>query len=86
MELNTIGLIIYAVFNTIASIATLIGVLRTHKLTHQIELATNSMKDALVKSTSELAHAEGVAQGRADAKAENKSDAKEIAVSKNQRS
>ena len=37
---------------------------RTHQLTRQVELATNSMKDALVKATGEAAHAAGVEQGR----------------------
>jgi hypothetical protein len=32
----------------------------------QIEVATNSMKDALVKATGEAAHAAGVKEGRAE--------------------
>lgn len=32
---------------------------RTHSLTKQVEIATNSMKDALVKATGDAARAEG---------------------------
>ncbi len=38
---------------------------RTHNLTKQVETATNSMKDALVKSTGETSYAEGLAEGKA---------------------
>lgn len=41
----------------------------THKLTKQVEVATNSMKDALVKSTGEAAHALGVREGRLESEA-----------------
>lgn len=37
---------------------------RTHKLTKQVEIATNSMKDALVLATGEAAHAAGKEEGR----------------------
>ncbi len=36
----------------------------THLLTKQVEVATNSMKDALVKATGEAAHAAGKDEGR----------------------
>ena len=36
----------------------------------KVELATNSMKDALVKATGDAALAEGIAKGRAEQKAE----------------
>ncbi len=38
---------------------------RTHKLTQQVETATNSMKDALVAATGLAAHAAGLAEGKA---------------------
>ncbi len=38
---------------------------RTHNLTKQVEVATNSMKDALVKATGEASHAAGLAEGKA---------------------
>jgi hypothetical protein len=41
----------------------------------KIEIATNSMKDALIKATHEAALGEGVAKGRAEQHAENKEDA-----------
>ena len=37
---------------------------RTHKLTKQVEIATNSMQDALVAATGEAAHAAGKEEGR----------------------
>jgi len=39
---------------------------------HKIEVATNSMKDALVQATGDAKLLEGVAKGRADQKAETK--------------
>lgn len=41
---------------------------------HKIELATNSMKDALVEKTSQLGVAQGKAEGRAELRAEQKVD------------
>ena len=38
---------------------------RTHALTKQVEIASNSMKDALVKATGEASHAAGLAEGKA---------------------
>ncbi len=38
----------------------------------KVEIATNSMKDKLIEVTATSSHAEGVLQGRADQKAENK--------------
>ena len=43
---------------------------RTAQQVEKIEVATNSMKDALVAATAKGEHAAGVAQGRADMKAE----------------
>lgn len=43
---------------------------------HKIELATNSMKDQLVKATGDAAHAEGKAEGKAEQKAEGKAESK----------
>lgn len=42
---------------------------RTHKLTKQVEIATNSMKDALVKATGEASHAAGREEARAEGEA-----------------
>lgn len=38
----------------------------TKKLAQQVEVATNSMKDALVKATGEAAHAAGKVEGIAE--------------------
>ncbi len=46
---------------------------RTHQLTKQVELATNSMKDALVLSTDKAARAEGWEAGRSEEVARIKS-------------
>ena len=46
----------------------------------KIEVATNSMKDALVNKTAEAATAIGEAKGRADQKAEMKQDATDAAA------
>lgn len=43
---------------------------------HTVELATNSMKDALVEATREAALGEGEDKGRADLKAEQAADKK----------
>ena len=48
----------------------------------KIETATNSMKDALVKSTAEASHLEGMAAERARAKAETASNTAAIAEDK----
>lgn len=42
---------------------------RTHSLTEKVEIATNSMKDALVKATGESAHAAGKEEGRVEGEA-----------------
>jgi len=48
----------------------------------KIETATNSMKDALVRSTAEASHLEGMAAERARAKAELASNAAAISENK----
>jgi outer membrane murein-binding lipoprotein Lpp len=79
-----IALIITAVGTLLTAIASgtavIIGALNTIKLNRtaadvrKIEVATNSMKDQLVAATATGAHAEGVAQGRADMTAERKAE------------
>lgn len=51
---------------------------RTHLLTKQVEVATNSMKDALVKATGEASHAAGKEEGRVEA--ENKAGNAAVAI------
>ena len=58
MEPNTIGLIIIG----------LLTLVNTY-YTRRTEKNTNSMKDALVKSTADSSHAAGREEGRAEAKA-----------------
>jgi len=53
-----------AIAPTLTSIATLVATLRTKKDIAKIEVATNSMKDALVASTAKASHAEGREEGR----------------------
>ena len=42
---------------------------RTHSLTKQVEVATNSMKDALVKATGEASFKSGKEEGRIEGEA-----------------
>lgn len=58
-----------AVGSTVASILTVLAKRDIHK----IEVATNSMKDALVEATGKAEHAAGMKAGRAEQKAEDKS-------------
>jgi len=60
MDLNTLLLGLVALMNLV----TVVVAYRTLKLTEQVEIATNSMKDALVKTTGEARFAEGKAEGR----------------------
>lgn len=54
-----LGLVVIALINAFTALVAL----RTHALAKQVEIATNSMKDALVKATSEAAHAAGKSEG-----------------------
>lgn len=45
---------------------------KTHSLTKQVEVATNSMKDALVTATAKAEHASGFEAGRLTQQAETK--------------
>lgn len=54
----------------------------THKLTRQVEIATNSMKDALVKATGEASHAAGKVEGLAEAEIKAADVAKGVAKQK----
>lgn len=69
MDLHTIGLILIAVFNLVTAFLTL----RTQKDVKKVELATNSMKDALVAASKEASFAAGREESRlvAELKAEN---------------
>jgi hypothetical protein len=60
MDGNTIGLIIIAIINIGTAILTAIA----HKDIRKIEIATNSMKDALVVSTAKASKAEGKEEQR----------------------
>lgn len=80
LVIGAIGTLISAMAS---SAALLIGALNTRKLNRtaanvqKIELATNSMKDALVAATAKGEHAAGVVQGRADVAAERKAEGKD---------
>lgn len=75
-----IALIITAAGTVLTSVASatavIIGALNTIKLNRtaaqveKIEIATNSMKDALVSATASSAHAQGKSEGREEVKTE----------------
>lgn len=56
---------------SIAALNTITAILayRTHTLTKQVEVATNSMKDALILATAEASHAAGKDEARAEGEA-----------------
>lgn len=65
-DANTLALTLIAVMNAVTAFLAY----RTHLATQatqanvaKVEIATNSMKDALVKATGEASHAAGVAEG-----------------------
>ncbi len=58
---NNLTLLVIAILNTFTAFMAW----RTHILTKQVEIASNSMKDALVKATGEASHAAGLAEGKA---------------------
>jgi len=60
MDMNTLLLGFVAMLNLITCVVAYF----TLRLTRQVEIATNSMKDALVKTTGEARYAEGKAEGR----------------------
>lgn len=66
LSVNTLLLLGVACTNAYAAVMAF----RTHKLTHRVELATNSMKDALVSTTAKASHAEGKLEGVVEGKAE----------------
>jgi hypothetical protein len=59
-----ISVVIASAFNVLAVLPGLFLVLKNVR---KIEIATNSMKDALVQATASTSHAEGMLQGRLDA-------------------
>ena len=59
-------LLAIAALNFFTAITTLLA----HQLIQKVEIATNSMKDALVLATGEARHGQGVAEGRAEGKVE----------------
>jgi hypothetical protein len=64
-----IALIITASGATVTSLTSAILSLRNGFNIKKIEVATNSMKDALVNATAKASHAEGLAEGKAIEKA-----------------
>jgi hypothetical protein len=60
LDFNTVALLIIALINVVTAFLAA----RTHALTQKVEVATNSMKDALVRTTRSEAHAAGVEEGR----------------------
>lgn len=61
--------VVAGVPGTIAAIATLVVAIRSAKQIKKVEIATNSMKDALVKTTGEEALARGIKQGKTEERA-----------------
>jgi len=66
MDINNLILLLVALMNAFTAFMAY----RTHQNVLVVELATNSMKDALVAATGSAAHAAGVTEGRAQAKAD----------------
>lgn len=66
MDSNNIMLLFIAALNAFTALLAF----RTHQLTQKVEVATNSMKDALVKATSDASHAAGMAEGIAQSAAQ----------------
>ena len=73
LDANAVIWLMVAIVNAVpATVAAVFAVrahnaaVRSEKLTRQVEIATNSMKDALVKSTGDAARAEGRETGRAE--------------------
>ena len=62
-------LILGQVVNLIATLRNTKAVENQSANIQKIELATNSMKDSLVKATGEASHAQGMLQGAADEQA-----------------
>ena len=65
MDANTIGLIVVVVVQLI----NILVAWRTREDVHKIEVATNSMKDALIVSTAKASKAEGREEMRVEQKA-----------------
>lgn len=63
--------LVTSVPTTIAAIATLVVSIRSSRQINKVEVATNSMKDALVVATEKEALARGIKQGTHDEKARN---------------
>ncbi len=66
MDTNNLVLLFIAAMNVVTAFLSW----RTHQLTQKVEVATNSMKDALVKATGEASHAAGMVEGLAQGAAE----------------
>lgn len=62
--------IIIAVLTALPSVLVFVRQSKQAENIQKIEVATNSMKDALVKATGEAAHAKGVIDEKARAKSE----------------
>lgn len=59
--------IIQIVIPLILLLNTVISIFSAHQI-NRVEIATNSMKDALVKTTAESEHAKGVIEGKKERK------------------
>jgi hypothetical protein len=69
MDATTIILaLIGALPATIIALSNLIVTIRSHALITKVEVATNSMKDALVAATAKESYARGLFQGGEDEK------------------
>lgn len=79
MDINTLMLLGIAALNAFTAWMTWRtseDILQTKKDVRKIELATNSMHDALVATTAKASHAVGKAEGRAEVTAEDKAQEK----------
>ena len=71
--ITALGIVIVAIYQIWANMTLkrmALSLKQVKEDVHKVEVATNSMKDALVKAAGEAGMAEGEAKGRADQKAE----------------
>ena len=72
--ITALGIVIVAIYQIWANMTLkrmALSLKQVKEDVHKVEVATNSMKDALVKAAGEVGMAEGEAKGRADQKAES---------------
>lgn len=78
-DANTLALVLIAVMNAFTAFMayrTHVAAVTTQTNVAKVEIATNSMKDALVKATGEASHAAGMAEGIAQGRQDTKDEAK----------